>query len=92
MSFQLTCPNCGKRPVQEFAFKSEFRPRPEPDAPFSDWGDYVYHRTNQKGTQVEWWFHRSGCQSWFLVERDTTCNTQHRSFWYRDSLNSGSSD
>jgi sarcosine oxidase delta subunit len=34
------------------------------------------------GRQIEWWHHRSGCQSWFLAERDTLNNTDHRSFWY----------
>ena len=45
---------------------------------------YIFLRENKKGTQTEWWFHRSGCQSWFLVERDTTNNTDHKSFWYKD--------
>ncbi|MBD0269076.1 MAG: sarcosine oxidase subunit delta [Cyanobacteria bacterium Co-bin8] len=84
MSFQLTCPNCGRRSVSEFACKGEFTPRPLPDAGLLDWTDYLYLRQNRRGRQLEWWYHRSGCQSWFLVERDTTDNTQHRSFWYRD--------
>ena len=58
--------------------------RPEADADFKEWGDYIFLRENKKGTQTEWWFHRSGCQSWFLVERDTTNNTDHKSFWYKD--------
>jgi len=36
------------------------------------------------GRQIEWWFHRSGCQSWFLAERDTLNNSDHKSFWYGD--------
>ena len=90
MSFQLTCPNCGKRPVAEFAFKSEYQVRPDADAEFKEWGDYIFLRENNKGMQMEWWFHLSGCQSWFLVERNTTNNTDHRSFWL-DSLNTSSS-
>ena len=85
MSFQLNCPNCGKRAVSEFTFKSELKTRPAADADFSEWTDYVYFRENNMGPQTEWWFHSSGCQSWFLVERDTTNNTDHRSFWYNDS-------
>ena len=54
------------------------------DADFTEWGDYIFLRENKKGTQTEWWFHRSGCQSWFLVERDTTNNSDHKSFWYKD--------
>ena len=84
MSFQLNCPNCGKRAVSEFTFKSEFQDRPAPDADFKEWGDFVFLRENKKGKQIEWWFHRSGCQSWFLVERDTTNNTDHQSFLFKD--------
>ena len=84
MSFQLNCPNCGKRAVSEFTFKSELKNRPAPDADFSEWTDYVYFRENNIGRQIEWWPHRSGCQSWFLAELDTLNNTDHRSFWYED--------
>lgn len=84
MGFQLTCPNCGKRPVSEFICKGEFIPRPLPTAALPDWTDYLYLRQNRRGRQLEWWYHRNGCQSWFLVERDTTDNTAHRSFWYRE--------
>ena len=75
MSYQLNCPNCGKRAVSEFTFRSEYLERPAPDADFSVWADYVYFRENNMGNQTEWWYHRSGCQSWFLAERDTTNNT-----------------
>ncbi|HEY9734739.1 MAG TPA: sarcosine oxidase subunit delta [Trichocoleus sp.] len=84
MGFLLTCPNCGKRSVGEFICKGEFAPRPLPEAALPDWTDYLYLRQNRRGLQLEWWYHRNGCQSWFLVERDTTDNTKHRSFWYRD--------
>lgn len=84
MSFRLTCPNCGKRSVSEFTFKSEFKDRPASDADFTEWADYVYFRENNRGRQTEWWYHRRGCQSWFLVERDTTRNTDHQSFWLKD--------
>ena len=80
----MTCPNCGKRSVSEFTFKGEFKDRPASDSDFSEWTDYVYFRENNMGRQVEWWYHRGGCQSWFLVERDTTNNTDHQSFWYKD--------
>jgi len=77
MSFQLTCPNCGKRSVNEFVCKGEQRDRPTPTANFETWSDYVYLKDNFKGTQREWWYHRSGCQTWFIVERDTTDNKAH---------------
>ena len=84
MSFQLNCPNCGKRAVSEFTFKSEFKNRPSAESEFSEWTDYVYFRENNMGRQIEWWYHRSGCQSWFLAERDTLNNSDHKSFWYGD--------
>ena len=84
MSYQLNCPNCGKRAVREFTFRREYLKRPESDADFSVWADYVYFRENKMGHQTEWWYHRSGCQSWFLAERDTKNNTDHRSFWFHE--------
>ena len=49
MSYQLNCPNCGKRTVSEFTFRSEYLKRPAPDADFSVWVDYVYFRKNKMG-------------------------------------------
>ena len=84
MSFLLDCPNCGKRNVGEFSFQGELKERPRPDAPFEAWANYVYFYENRKGQQVEWWYHRAGCQRWFLVTRDTANNPDHRSSWFRD--------
>jgi sarcosine oxidase subunit delta len=84
MSFLLSCPNCGKRNVSEFSYRGEYKSRPDQGAPFDAWVDYVYMKSNERGTQTEWWYHRSGCRRWFLVERDTTCNTDHRSYWFDD--------
>ena len=53
MSFQLNCPNCGKRAVSDFTFKSEFKNRPAADAEFSEWTDYVFFRENNMGPQIE---------------------------------------
>jgi sarcosine oxidase subunit delta len=78
MSFQMTCPNCGKRSASEFLCRGELRERPPMDASFREWADYVYLRDNFRGQQLEWWYHRNGCQLWFVVERDTTQNTNHR--------------
>ncbi len=84
MSFLLACPNCGKRQVSEFSFQGEFKRRPSPEEDFEAWTRYVYLARNKKGRQLEWWYHRSGCQRWFLVKRDTTNNRDHESFWFRD--------
>jgi sarcosine oxidase subunit delta len=34
----------------------------------------VYFRRNVAGVQREWWYHRFGCEIWFLAERDTRTN------------------
>jgi heterotetrameric sarcosine oxidase delta subunit len=36
--------------------------------------EYVYFRRNVAGVQREWWYHRFGCEVWFLAERDTRTN------------------
>jgi len=84
MSFLLDCPNCGKRPVAEFGFRGEYKRRPAQGDPFEAWTDYVFMAKNRNGDQIEWWNHRSGCQRWFLVRRDTANNTDHASFWFED--------
>jgi sarcosine oxidase subunit delta len=84
VSFRLDCPNCGKRPATEFAFRGEYKKRPSQDEPFEAWTDYVFMAQNRRGSQIEWWQHRSGCQRWFLVRRDTTNNTDNESFWFEE--------
>jgi len=84
MSLLLECPNCGKRNVGEFTFRGEYKPRPHSSAPFPEWVKYVYFHQNQMGRSTEWWFHRAGCQRWFLVSRDNTNSPDHRSFWFED--------
>lgn len=74
MSFLLRCPNCGSRSVYEFRFGGEYLRRPGPDAPDTDWLNYLYSRANINGTQKEWWYHRDGCGEWFVTQRDTTTN------------------
>jgi sarcosine oxidase subunit delta len=36
--------------------------------------DELYFRDNVVGVQRESWFHRFGCERWFLAERDTRTN------------------
>lgn len=80
----LECPNCGRRNVAEFRYGGEVNPRPP--APLSvddaDWADYIYMRDNRSGVQPEWWYHRAGCGTWFLAERNTRTNEVVRTcFW-----------
>ena len=72
----LRCPNCGDRNISEFRFSGEYTPRPEDPLACSDagWTGYLYVRANRMGRQTEWWYHRDGCELWFLAERDTKTN------------------
>ena len=75
MSFLLTCPHCGVREVADFAFGGEVNPRPRQIAHATASScEYNYFRRNVAGVQREWWYHRSGCRTWFLAERDTRTN------------------
>ena len=74
MSFLLSCPNCGPRDVNEFACAGEVTSRPKAPPDQRGLTDYVYFRRNVAGVQREWWYHRFGCEVWFLAERDTRTN------------------
>ena len=74
MSFLLHCPNCGPRDVNEFAYAGEVTVRPRETPSQRQLASYVYFRRNAAGVQREWWYHRFGCEVWFLAERDTRTN------------------
>ena len=75
MSFLLPCPNCGPRDVNEFSYAGEVTNRPRSESPaFRELTSYLYFRRNVAGVQREWWYHRYGCEEWFLAERDTRTN------------------
>jgi heterotetrameric sarcosine oxidase delta subunit len=75
MSFLVPCPNCGPRDVGEFGCAGEVTMRPsETPSSFRELTAYLYFRANVAGVQREWWFHRLGCEIWFLAERDTRTN------------------
>ena len=74
MSFLLTCPNCGPRDVHEFACAGEVTVRPKSDPTLGELTSYLYFRRNAAGVHREWWYHRYGCEAWFLAERDTRTN------------------
>ena len=76
MSFLLRCPQCGPRDVYEFRWAG---------APLETWTRYLYLRRNEAGSQQEWWYHRAGCQRWFLAVRDTRLNEVARTFWPSDA-------
>jgi sarcosine oxidase subunit delta len=74
VSFLLPCPNCGPRDVNEFHFQGEVTSRPTEPESFRELTAYLYFRRNVAGVQREWWYHRFGCETWFLAERDTRTN------------------
>lgn len=74
MSFVLTCPWCGPREVTDFRYGGEIVPRPQETPSRRERNAYNYFRRNVAGVQREWWYHRSGCRSWFVAERDTRTN------------------
>ncbi|MGB0098435.1 MAG: sarcosine oxidase subunit delta [Solirubrobacteraceae bacterium] len=74
MSFVLECPHCGIREVADFAFGGEVSARPRQTPTFRELNRYNYFRRNVAGVQLEWWYHRSGCRTWFQAERDTRTN------------------
>jgi methylglutamate dehydrogenase subunit B len=74
MSFLLTCPHCGTREVTDFAFGGEVVRRPDARPSARELNAYNYFRRNVAGVQREWWYHRSGCRTWFQAERDTRTN------------------
>jgi len=71
---QIDCPWCGPRDETEFSYGGEahiVRPS-EPDALSDDeWADYLFMRTNPRGTHREQWCHSHGCRRWFNAVRDT---------------------
>lgn len=73
MSFLLTCPHCGVRPVQEFGFGGTVGATPAP-AMLDALSEELYFSDNVAGEQDELWFHRFGCERWMVARRDTRTN------------------
>ena len=68
----VECPNCGRRPVEEFRFGGEL---PGVAAHLTDIDqrtvDYLWMYDNIDGEQVERWFHEAGCRRWHTARRNT---------------------
>ena len=60
--------------MNEFAYAGEVTSRPRGAPSQRELASYVYFRRNVAGVQREWWYHRFGCELWFLAERDTRTN------------------
>ena len=71
----ITCPYCGARDAQEFAYRGDATSRrPDPTAPdaLDRFHEHVHLRDNPAGVLREHWYHAAGCRRWIEVERDTT--------------------
>lgn len=88
---QIECPNCGTRNSLEFRYGGEYNLRPKQPmaATEEEWVDYVFFRDNKLGVQKEWWYHRAGCQLWFLAERHTGTNEVLRTYLWQPAAGSG---
>jgi len=71
---RIPCPHCGTRDVREFVYLGDATVQ-RPDAAAADalerFADHLYLRDNPVGIHRELWYHRSGCQAWLVVTRDT---------------------
>ncbi len=71
----IPCPYCAETlPEVEFAYAGEAHVvRPSDPSLMSDeeWENYLFIRTNAKGTHFERWRHIHGCGRFFNVVRDT---------------------
>ena len=71
MSLQLDCPNCGRRPLEEFLYGEIL------NVPDSITGsdardlDRAFMHDNAEGVVTERWFHAFGCRRWMTARRDT---------------------
>ena len=70
----VNCPFCGPRPEIEFHCGGEAHiARPAHPAAVDDqrWAEFLFYRSNPKGTHAERWLHIHGCARWFNALRDT---------------------
>jgi heterotetrameric sarcosine oxidase delta subunit len=71
----VPCPWCGPRNAEELRFVGDARARPDPATVTpEEWRAYLYLRPNEAGWVTETWYHRSGCQRYFVVERHRVTN------------------
>lgn len=71
--FIIPCPNCGPRAENEFTYGGPKTTLPKLDGSTdaTEWQQAVHQCTNINGQHTELWYHTSGCETWFVVERNT---------------------
>ncbi len=62
---QLTCPFCGERDLEEFAYRKTVGADSSVNSPVG-----VYTRSNDPSNSVEHWQHVQGCRAWLRVQRN----------------------
>ena len=71
----IHCPYCDETlPEAEFAYAGEAhvaRPADPASTTDEEWRDFLYVRSNAKGTHAERWRHVHGCARFFNALRDT---------------------
>lgn len=70
----IDCPYCGARDETEFSYGGEAgiaRPLHPESLTDAEWADYLFMRSNARGTHRELWNHAQGCRRWFVAVRDT---------------------
>lgn len=70
----IPCPWCGPRDEIEFRYGGEAGialPQHPEAATDTQWGAYLYARSNPKGRFRERWLHAAGCRRWLVLTRDT---------------------
>ena len=68
----IPCPNCGERDESEFNYGGRAVNHPELNATVADWHQAIHLRENPGPVIEEFWYHASGCESWFKLSRDIT--------------------
>ncbi|NOH70664.1 sarcosine oxidase subunit delta [Vibrio pectenicida] len=75
---QIHCPYCDEiREEEEFHYAGEahiVRPTDPDLMTDEEWGKYLFHRKNNKGSHTEMWYHSAGCHKYFNVTRHTVTN------------------
>jgi heterotetrameric sarcosine oxidase delta subunit len=75
---RIDCPWCGVRDEPEFSYGGEAHvSRPEAGCSDEEWAQYLFYRSNPRGSHAERWCHSYGCGQWFNVLRDTVSHEIH---------------
>ncbi|MDQ7051209.1 MAG: sarcosine oxidase subunit delta [Enterobacterales bacterium] len=73
--FLIHCPICNEpRSEDEFHCAGEGhiqRPLDPMATSDKEWGDYLFFRSNPRGTYRELWQHTIGCRKYFYIKRNT---------------------